>query len=203
MCPFCYLGKKQIERAIETFEHRDAVVVAYHAFELHPNAPASYGLTLDELVARKYSVDVVQAHTMHERLEADAARLDMRWRLEIARPGNTFDAHRLIAYAATQALAPDVVDRLFRAYFCEGQLVSDRETLHSVAREAGLQGADEILDSDAFADEVRADEADAAELGFAGVPAFLVDRRFVVSGAQPVEVMANVLDRAWARRVAS
>jgi predicted DsbA family dithiol-disulfide isomerase len=200
ICPFCCLGERQLLTALEGFAHRDQTVLRLRAFELDPRAREHRHHTLDELVARKYGIAADQARAMHQRLESEAAALDMTWRLDLARPTNTFDAHRLIALAGDQGLGQPMAERLFAAYFAEGLLVSDHEVLTTLALEVGVADASAMLSSDDYTREVRADEADATELGFSGVPAFLIDRRFVVSGAQGVDVIANALDRAWARR---
>jgi predicted DsbA family dithiol-disulfide isomerase len=200
VCPFCYLGWRQLTEAVASFEHGDDVVVRHHAFELDANAPASYEHSLSEMVARKYGMPQAHADALHRRLEAEAAELDMVWRFDDARPGNTFDAHRVIARANAAGLGSEMTERLFRAYFCEGRLVSDRATLVELAEEAGLSGAAELLEGEDLVDAVRADEAAATELGLSGVPAALIDGRFMVVGAQGSSAYAEVLRRAWARR---
>jgi predicted DsbA family dithiol-disulfide isomerase len=175
VCPFCYLGSRRLAVALEQFDHRADVVVRHRAFELDPHAKLAYDRPLAELVAAKYAIPVSQVHTMHDRLLASAEALGMTWSLDTAQPTNTFDAHRVIALASTQGLGDEMSQRLFRAYFSE---------------------------SDAFSAEVRTDENDALELGITGVPSFLMDSKFMVSGAQgPVQIL-DVLQRAWARRAA-
>jgi protein disulfide-isomerase len=172
------------------------------AFELDPHAQLAYDQPLEELVAAKYAAPVSRIRVMHERLESDARELGMTWSLETARPTNTLDAHRVIALAATQGLGNQVSERLFRAYFCEGELVSDHRRLSALASEVGVTGVDTLWESDAFTDVVRADEAAAQELGIAGVPSFLIDSKFMVTGAQGSEQILSALQRAWARRAA-
>jgi predicted DsbA family dithiol-disulfide isomerase len=202
VCPFCYLGSRQLEAALTLFEHRDDVVIRHRAFELDPHAQLAYDRPLAELVAAKYAIPVSQVHTMHERLEANAEALGLTWALERAQPTNTFDAHRVIALAESQGAGEVVSDRLFRAYFSEGELISDHQRLSDLANEVGVGDVDTLWDSDAFVDVVRADEATAQELGITGVPCFLMDSKFMVSGAQGTEQILDVLRRAWARRAA-
>lgn len=202
VCPFCYLGNRQLDRALEGFEHRDRVTLHHRAFELDPRAKLSFDKPLEELVAAKYAAPVSRIRTMHERLEGEAAALGMTWSLASARPTNTFDAHRLIAFASSQGLGAELSERLFRAYFCDGELVSDRAFLTGVATDLGVRGAHELWADDAFGDVVRADEAYAQELGITGVPSLLVDSKFMVVGAQGTERILDVLRRAWARRAA-
>jgi predicted DsbA family dithiol-disulfide isomerase len=154
------------------------------------------------MVAAKYAIPVSQVHAMHERMERDAQSLGMAWSLETAQPTNTFDAHRVIALASAQGLGDETSERLFRAYFSEGDLVSDHARLNELAREVGVSDVGSLWESGAFTDVVRADEAAAQELGITGVPSFLIDSKFMVTGAQGSEQILDVLQRAWARRAA-
>jgi predicted DsbA family dithiol-disulfide isomerase len=139
---------------------------------------------------------------MHDRLLSNARAFDMTWSLDTAQPTNTFDAHRVIALASSQGLGEAMSERLFRAYFSEGDLISDHARLSALAGEVGVSDVDALWEGDAFSDEVRADELAAQELGISGVPAFLVDAKFMVSGAQGTDQILDVLRRAWARRAA-
>lgn len=200
VCPFCGLGRAQLARAIEAFAHGDDVAVRLHAFELDPRPHAASDVSLEELIAAKYGRGVEEVRAHHRSLEAQAASFGLEWNFDLAKPANTFDAHRLIALARTQGLEDQMSARLYRAYFAEGLLISDRGVLTVLADEVGVSGAPVLWTSDAFNDDVREDEARANELGFAGVPAFVVDGKFLVSGAQGVETFLSVLERAWARR---
>ena len=202
VCPFCYLGTRQLAEALERFEYREDVVLRHRAFELDPRAKLADDRPLAEMVAAKYAIPVSQAHAMHERMERDAQSLGMTWSLETAQPTNTFDAHRVIALASSQGLGDETSERLFRAYFSEGDLVSDHARLNELAREVGVSDVGSLWESGAFTDVVRADEAAAQELGITGVPSFLIDSKFMVTGAQGSEQILDVLQRAWARRAA-
>ncbi len=193
VCPFCYLGTRQLAESLEQFEHRDVVTIRHRAFELDARTKLSHDRPLAELVAAKYAMPVSQVHAMHERLERSAEALGMTWSLEGARPTNTFDAHRVIALATARGVGGAASERLFRAYFCEGELVSDHARLSALAAEVGVTGAEDLWGSDAFSEEVRADEIDARELGVTGVPFFLFDSKFMVAGAQGPEQILDVL----------
>ncbi len=199
VCPFCYLGSRQLDLALARFEHRDAVTVVHHAFELDPNATPS-PLNLDELLADKYSMPLERSRELHARLSQQAAALGLTWALDRARPTNTFDAHRLIALGASQGLGAPMARRLHAAYFSEGLVVSDPSTLDQLASEVGVVGSASLWTGDQFADAVRADERVAHEIGISGVPAFVIDRAFLVSGAQGEDAILDALTRAWARR---
>jgi predicted DsbA family dithiol-disulfide isomerase len=200
VCPFCYLGARQLAQALEGFVHRNEVVLRHRAFELDPHAALHYDLTLNELLAKKYGMPLERAESLNEKLESDAMALGMTWSMNQARPTNTFDAHRLIALASTQGLGGAMGERLFRAYFSEGRLLSDSTTLTALGTGVGVSGIDELWRSDAFAREVRNDETQAHELGITGVPTLLLDEKFMVVGAQGSTKILDALTRAWNRR---
>ena len=199
VCPFCYLGSRQLDLALERFEHRDDVVVVQHAFELDPNAtPSTVGL--DELLATKYSMSLERSRELHGRLSRQAASMGLDWALDRARSTNTFDAHRLIALATTEGLGAEMARRLHAAYFSDGLLVSEPPILDRLAAEVGVWGSSSLWSSDEFAETVRADERLAHEMGITGVPAFVVDRSYLISGAQGEDAIVDVLVRAWSDR---
>jgi len=202
VCPFCYLGTRQLAEALERFEHREDVVLRHRAFELDPRAKLAYDRPLADMVASKYAIPVSQVHAMHERMSRDAQAFGMTWSLETAQPTNTFDAHRVIALASSRGLGNEMSERLFRAYFSEGELVSDHVRLSELARQIGVSDAHSLWESDAYSDEVRSDETAAQELGITGVPSMLMDSKFMVTGAQGSEQILDVLRRAWVRRAA-
>ena len=171
----------------------------FRSFELNPNAPAQQEGNLEEALARKYGVSLEQARAMNARVLVAAAGEGLHYRYDIARRANTFDAHRLIHLAATLGLQPAMKERLMAAYFMEGRALGDRDTLVELAGEVGIDSerARVALDSDEYADDVRADEREAAELGINGVPFFVINRRYGVSGAQPPEVMLEALAVGW------
>lgn len=199
VCPWCYIGKRRFESALARFEQRDQIEVEFRSFELNPNAQADPGTGLDEMLARKYGLGLEQARTLNARVVKAAAGEGLEFRLDIARPGNTFDAHRLIHLAAAQGKQAAMKDRLMSAYFTEGKAIGDRDSLVEVAVEVGIdhERARSVLDGDEFAGEVRADEREASELGITGVPLFVINRRYGISGAQPPEVMLDALETAW------
>ena len=157
-------------------------------------------MTLDVLLATKYAIPVERASALNERLEHQALELGMTWAMRHARPTNTFDAHRLITLASAQDLGAQMSERLFRAYFSEGQMLGDRTCLERLAGEVGVTGADQLWSGGDYVDAVRADEARASELGITGVPTILINDMFVIVGAQGPDQMLDVLERAWNRR---
>lgn len=204
VCPFCYLGKRRFERALAAFEGRAQVEVVWRSFELDPDAQREYHDSLDHMLARKYGITLEQAREMNEQVTRAAAAEGLDYRLDRARRGNTFDAHRLTHLARDHGSAAEAHERLFHAYFNEGLPIGDRETLVDLAAEVGLERGlvRSTLASDAYAGLVRGDERRARELGIGGVPFFLLGGRYGVSGAQTVEVFGQALERAWSDQVA-
>ncbi|HEV2457212.1 MAG TPA: DsbA family oxidoreductase [Ktedonobacterales bacterium] len=200
VCPWCYIGKRRFESALSQFPRRDEVEVTWRSFQLDPSAARNPEQTVAERLAGKYGVSLAQAAAMNERVSRLAALECLDYHLDEARGGNTFDAHRLIHLAASHGLQQEMEERLFHAYFTEGKAIGDVETLVALAAEVGLD-ADEartVLASDAYADAVRADERRARTLGISGVPFFVLDEKYGVSGAQPAEVLREALDQVWA-----
>ena len=200
VCPWCYIGKRRFERGLAAFAHRDDVEVVWRSFELDPHAPQDSREDPVDRLARKYGMTREAALAAQARVTGLAADEGLTYRLDLARPANTFDAHRLLHLAAERAVQGSVKERLLAAYFTEGRPIGDAETLATVAAEAGLDEAEarRVLDGDAFAAEVAGDEREAAALGISSVPFFVVDRRYGISGAQPAELVQQVLERAWA-----
>jgi len=203
-CPWCYVGKRRFEAALAAFEHREEVRVTWRSFELDPSAPPAREGDGATHLARKYGTSREQALAMHERMTATAAEDGLDFRFDLARGGNTFDAHRLVHLAEAHGVQDAMKERLMRAYLTEGELMSDHATLERLATEVGLP-ADEVRDmlaTDRFAAGVRDDERTATSFGITAVPFFVVDRRIGAAGAQPPEVLGELLRRAWADRPA-
>jgi predicted DsbA family dithiol-disulfide isomerase len=200
VCPWCAIGKRRFEVALERFAHSDEVNVIWRAFELDPGAPALAEGDLATHLASKYGMTKQQAVASQERLTTMAAEEGLEFHFDRARRANTFDAHRLLHHALEVGRQDALKERLFLAYLRDGEVISDHETLIRLAEESGLDGAkaNEILGSERYADDVRADEADARALGVTGVPFFVIDRRFGISGAENPDSILHVLEQAWA-----
>jgi predicted DsbA family dithiol-disulfide isomerase len=199
VCPWCYIGKRRLEAALAGFAHRDDIEVVWRSFELDPGAPRVHeGAPADRLAA-KYGMSRQDAQAAQDNLTAVAAGDGLDFHLATARSGNSFDAHRLVHLAAEEGLADQMKERLFSAYLVEGQAIGDVDTLVALASEVGIdrEQAAQALAGDGYAAAVRADEAEARGFGINGVPFFVVDRTYGVSGAQPAETLAAVLTRAW------
>jgi predicted DsbA family dithiol-disulfide isomerase len=204
-CPWCYVGKRHLEQALERFPEARNVEVVWHAFELNPGAPreTSDGPYADRL-AKKYGMSPKEAQARIDHLvdlaEKDGLSLDF----ERIRPGNTFDAHRILHYAREVGLQDAVKERLLRGYLCEGEAIGRPEVVARLAVDAGLDEGrvSAILASDDYAREVRTDEAEAQRLGIHGVPFFVVGGRYALSGAQPAELIGQALRQAWSELAA-
>jgi predicted DsbA family dithiol-disulfide isomerase len=199
VCPWCYVGKRHFEEALSRFPHRDEVSVEWRSFELDPTSPPVVGMTMSQILQRKYGMSPEQADQANAKMTALASGVGLEYHLDRVQAGNTFDAHRLIHLAASHDLGDAMKERLLAAYFTEGRAIGDRSTLAALAVEVGLDPTEvaQVLEGDEFAADVRNDEARAVALGASGVPFFVIDEAYGVSGAQPVEVLAGALDQAW------
>lgn len=199
VCPFCYIGKRRLEQALEPFPHREDVEIVFRSFELDPNAPNETPLTIHEIIANKYGISLEEAKRANADIGRQAEAVGLTFRFDTMKPTNTFDAHRLAQYANEKGRLQDVVERLFYAYFTESKRISDRNVLLAIAEAAGLDRteAEEVLASGRYTQEVRRDEEEAAALGVRGVPFFVLNRKYAISGAQPVEVFRRALEKVW------
>ncbi len=201
-CPWCYIGKRRFEAALAQFEHRDEVRVTWRSFELDPAAPPEREGDRAARLAEKYGMTVERAREMEHQMTDTAAGEGLDFRFDIARSGTTFDAHRLVHLAAEHGLQDAMKERLLRAYFGEGELMSDRDSLVRLAGDVGLAEDEvrEMLAGERFADEVREDERTAARFGISAVPTFVVDRSLGASGAHPPDALLQLLREGWTRR---
>jgi predicted DsbA family dithiol-disulfide isomerase len=199
-CPWCYVGKHRLETALARFPSRAAVEVVWHSFELNPSAPAirdpreSYS----SLVARKFGASVAQAEARLHQMTEVAAADGITFRFDRVRAGSTFEAHQLLHFAKEHGLQNALKERIFRAYFSEGEVIGDRATLVRLALDVGLdeKEAHSALATGAYVSAVREDEDQARKLGITGVPFFVVAQRYALSGAQSPEVMLKTLEQA-------
>ena len=199
ICPWCYIGKRRFETALADFARKEKVQVIWRSFELDPNSPPQLPGTLEEMLAQKYGVSPQEAAAMNARVTEVAKEAGLEYRLADARPGNTFDAHRLLHFAGSNQLGDGATECLMHAYFSESLPVGDRAALARLAPKFGIaeNEALNMLKSDAYSSEVRADEARAANFGITAVPFFVFDEKSGISGAQPVEVFSAALQQAW------
>lgn len=203
-CPWCYVGKARFEKALRDFPYRDEVEVVHRSFELDPGRAKGDIEPVITMLTRKYGMSEAQAEAGEDNLGAQAAAEGLPYRTRGRDHGSTFDMHRLLHFAREQGRQTELLDALYRANFAEeASVFGDDERLVGLAGAAGLDtdaARKVIADPEAFAAEVRDDEREAAQLGARGVPFFVLDRTYGVSGAQPVEVFTQALTQAWGER---
>ncbi|MGW2068274.1 DsbA family oxidoreductase [Streptomyces sp. NPDC001953] len=204
-CPWCYVGKARFEKALGAFPHRDQVEVVHRSFELDPHRAKDDVQPVLTMLAKKYGMSEAQAQAGEKNLGTQAAAEGLDYRTQGRDHGNTFDMHRLLHFAKEQGRQHRLIQILYRANFAEERslFTEGDERLVELAVEAGLDAEavrTVLADPAAYADAVRADEREAAELGANGVPFFVLDRKYGVSGAQPAEVFTQALTQAWGER---
>ena len=198
-CPFCYMGKRNMEKALAQFPHRDKVEIVWRSFELDPYAEVDPEEDLYGKLASKYGRSRQWAEANSRNVTERAAAIGLTYNLDKAIPTNSLDAHRLIHFAAQYGLQDQAKERLLQAYFTEGKHVGKHEILEQLALEIGLDATEvrQMLTSDAFKEEVRKDEMEAQKLGIRGVPFFVINRKYGISGAKPSEVLLQALQQIW------
>ncbi|GLV67536.1 DSBA oxidoreductase [Bacillus mycoides] len=200
VCPFCYIGKRRLETALEQFPHRDDVEVEFKSFELDPNTPVYSGTSINEVLASKYGISIEEANRNNIQLGNHAASMGLNFNFEEMKPTNTFDAHRLAKFAKEQGKEKEITENLLFAYFTESQNLSDVETLATIAENSGIdkqEALNIINNKSAYANDVRVDEAIAQQYRITGVPYFIVNQKYAISGAQPLETFVGALQQVW------
>ncbi|WP_062233468.1 DsbA family oxidoreductase [Fictibacillus sp. FJAT-27399] len=197
VCPFCYIGKRRFENALNDFEDRENVEVIYRSFELDPSFKNETNKNMHTVLAEKYGMSYEQAKGMNDQMTQRAAEVGLTYDFENMKPTNTFDAHRVSHFAKQKGLLKEVTERILKGYFTEALDISEHETLAKLAAEAGLDQEETlaVLRDGKFADDVRADEAEASQLKITGVPFFVFNQKYGVSGAQPEAVFTEVLEK--------
>ncbi|NHC42074.1 DsbA family oxidoreductase [Bacillus sp. MM2020_1] len=200
VCPFCYIGKRRLELALDQFPYKDQVEVEFKSFELDPNSPQKIDLSIHEVLAQKYGMTIDKAKEANQGVGQQAATVGLTFNFDEMKPTNTFDAHRLAKFAKTQGKEPAVSEKLLKAYFTDSKHIGEFETLADIAETAGLN-RQEVLkvlhDKNAYASEVRKDESLAQQYGVRGVPYFVINQKYAISGAQPTETFMGALQKVW------
>ncbi|MFF2450375.1 DsbA family oxidoreductase [Neobacillus sp. NPDC058068] len=206
VCPFCYIGKRRLEEALSQFPDKDQVEVEFKSFELDPNSPKNSGENIHEVLAKKYRMSLEQAKQANQGVGTQAATVGLTFNFDEMKPTNTFDAHRLAKFAITLGKEAVVSEKLLHAYFTDGKDLGDLETLADIAEDAGLNRQDVVTllhDKNAFAADVRQDESLAQQYGVRGVPYFVLNQKYAISGAQPTETFIGALQKVWQEESAS
>ncbi|MFC5628876.1 DsbA family oxidoreductase [Aliibacillus thermotolerans] len=198
VCPFCYIGKRRLDQALEKWENKEEVEVEFKSFQLDPNATRGERGSIHQQLATKYNMPVAQAKGMNSQVAEQAKQVGLDYDFDQVIPANTAASHQLSQYAKTEGKMVEVMELLMKAYFIEGKDVSDTDTLVEIGKEAGLdpKKVRKALESDAYKSDVVRDQQDGSTIGVQGVPFFLFNRKFAVSGAQPEEAFLQALDKA-------
>lgn len=199
VCPFCYIGKRRFEHALEKFSHRDQVVVQFRSYQLDPTAQHIRGKNFAETFSELKGIPLEQVSVMNKQVADQAEEVGLTYRFDTMRYSNTFDAHRIAKLAAENEKEAELTERFFQAYFTDSELLSDKNTLIRLAEEAGLnkEDAESVLESCKFRTKVNEDIDLAKQLGVQGVPFFVFNEKYAVSGAQPEESFTQVLEKVW------
>jgi len=199
-CPFCYIGKRRLENALSQFPHRDEVEVVFRSFQLDPHAKVHGNKDIHDMLAAKYGMSREKAIEMNGQVGEQARGVGLDFHFDTMVHTNTFDSHRLSHYASVHGKGAEMSERLLRAYFTDSLNIGDRSVLAQLAAEVGLnqEEAAAMLESDAYTDEVNGDLDAGQRLGITGVPFFVFNNKYAVSGAQPGPVFTEVLDTVWA-----
>ena len=201
-CPWCYIGKRRFETALAGFEHRGDVEVSWRSYQLDPSLPEHYDGTEVQYLSERKGIDPAQLAGMLEQVTAQAAGVGLNYDFDSLVVANSFSAHRLIHLARTEAgtaAADGVKEALLSAHFEQGRDIGSAEVLAEIGARAGLvpERVRTMLAEGEFTDEVNADIAEARQLGVSGVPFFVIDRKYGISGAQPPELFTQALETAW------
>ncbi|MED1203792.1 DsbA family oxidoreductase [Heyndrickxia acidicola] len=199
VCPFCYIGKRTLEQALEKFSHKDQVEIVYKSYELQPDLKSDLNVSVDEMLAKKMGMTINQAKEMNKQVIQRAAEAGLKYNFDQMKQTNTLDAHRLAKYAEGKGKGAELTERILKAHFTEFQFIGSHETLINLAAEVGLdrEESQKVLEGKDYLEEVRAEEAEAAQIRIQGVPFFVLNRKYAISGAQPIGVFINALEKVW------
>lgn len=199
VCPFCYMGERKFELGLEQFEHKEEVEVEFKSFELNTSAKKEEGKNIHQIIADKYGIGYEQAKANNDQIKAAAKAVGLTYDFEVMTPNNTFLAHQIFQYAKSMGKGKEVVAAFFKAYFEKGMDIGDKDKLLELAVQAGLDRAALVkaLKDKKLQIDVRKEEAQAGELGIGGVPYFLIDGKYAISGAQDPSLFLKALRQAY------
>lgn len=203
MCPFCYIGKRRFEQALEKFEHKDEIEVEWKSFQLNPNLVTDPTININQYLADIKGITIDHAKQLNDQVTQMAAEAGLTYDFDKAVVANSFDAHRFAHLAKQNGLGDEAEEALFKAYFTEGKNIADHETLAELGASIGLD-KDEVahtLKGNKYAINVNQDIAQAQQLGVRGVPFFVMDMKYAVSGAQPVDAFTQTIEKAYSEWV--
>ncbi|MDO9375249.1 MAG: DsbA family oxidoreductase [Ferruginibacter sp.] len=199
VCPFCYIGKRKFEKALENFPGKEDVEVIWRSFQLDPGMKVIPGQSVDQYLAKRKGVSLEKGKEMNAYMSGVAREVGLEYNFDKAIINNTLDAHRLLHLAKKKGGQNELKEKLFAAYYTEGKDIADRSVLTSIGESIGLE-AEEIsrmFSSDEFIDKVQYDQHVAEEIGANGVPFYVFNNKYAVSGAQAPDVFTEVLNKVW------
>jgi predicted DsbA family dithiol-disulfide isomerase len=202
VCPFCYIGKRKFDNALAQFEHKDSVELIWHSYQLFPDYQQKQGSNFFEEVGKLKGISKEQSIRLHNQITQYAKAAGLDYNFDSITFPNTFMAHRFAHYAKKYNLQNEAEERLFAAYFTEGKNIDNINVLAELGREIGLEidSVKKILNTNLYADEVKKDIEAARDLNISGVPYFLIDNEFSISGAQDATMFLKVMEQAWEAR---
>jgi len=202
MCPFCYIGKRRFEVALSQFQHKEEVQIIWKSFQLNPQLKAEPGKNLNQFLAEHKGISLSEAEGMNAYVIQLAKQVGLTYNLDKAVVANSFNAHRFAHFAKRQDLQNEAEETLFKAYFTDGRNIDEDATLLALGVEIGLDAGElkTALENGSFANDVRADIYEAQQVGVRGVPFFLFDRKYAISGAQEVATFSSALEKSFAER---
>lgn len=199
-CPFCYIGKRRLEEALAQFPHKDQVELEFKSFELDPNASLNTGKSIYEDLSTKYGMSIEQAEKTAKGIAQQAASVGLTFNFDELILTNTFNAHRLIKWAKLHGKEAAITEKLFYAYFTESKDLGSIEALVDIAEASGLERQEALRvlnDKNLYTNDVRLDEGAAKQYGIRGVPYFIINQKYALSGAQPMDTFAGALQKVW------
>lgn len=198
VCPFCYIGKKQLELALQQTGYEGAVQVEYKSYLLDPSTPVDASESVYENLQNKYRISLEEVKNMTANVAARAQEVGLTYNFDDMKNANTVKAHRLAKWAETQGKGKEFTEQVLKAYFLDGQAIGQTEVLLTLAEQVGLahEEAKKIVEGSQFEREVQEDIAVAQQLGVRGVPFFVIDNKYGISGAQPKEVFEQTIEKA-------
>lgn len=199
VCPFCYIGKRRFEEALKDFQQKENVEIVWRSFQLDPDAAPAPGTSLNQYLAARKGISIEEARQMNDYVTNTAAAAGLDFQLSKAVIGNTLHAHRLLHLAKEHHVQHAVKEALLKAYFTEGKNINDTSVLQSIATAAGIPAAtaSAVLNSEQFVQDVQQDQLRAQQIGVRGVPFFVFNNKYAVSGAQATTVFTEVLQKVW------
>ena len=203
MCPFCYIGKRKFELALEKFAHKEEVEIIWKSFQLDPSIQTDPTKTVHQFLAERKGINMQQAKQMNDNVTNIAKEVGIEFNFDKALVANSFDAHRFSHLAKQNGLQNEAEESLFKSYFTDGRNTADYDTLIQIGNDIGMESDEvkKVLQNDTFSDEVKHDIYEAEQFGISGVPFFVFDRKFAVSGAQSSDVFLQTLNKVWEDRV--